>query len=460
MENSKKVLDSKYILQCHLTETKNSKIFLGHELENPRNTVTIKVLDHIDHPSFFEATLQTQCLLSNEFVVKVVSGGNGAIVSKGKTSESKHYFVSDYAKNGELFDYILYIKKGFDEDISKILFLQVCSGLQYYNSVFENVKPIKVKMENILLDENWRVKLTDYFIENLNANVSTDKLIFPLVSFNNAYPNQDLANILFSLLTGRKTILQGKTLTKKKVQLFWKTVNDTFKEIKFTDEYVDLLTKLLLNDNFEQYKKNKIDEKDKDENFYEKISHHPWFGNLSIDMINSNTNNIYDKVKKEFESRVELVNEKRNLMQNNFKSKSYNCKKNSNNEIVYRSASNIINSVFFDHNSKCNFSKKNCYNFYSVEIADCENFDASCFMNELANYCVNEIKKEKEIECSHEKCKFFLIFKDEEELKIKISLDKSEHCYIINFDKIEGNIFAFYDVYEDILKGIDKILSY
>ena len=30
----------------------------------------------------------------------------------------KHYFVSDYAKNGELFDYILYIKKGFDEDIS------------------------------------------------------------------------------------------------------------------------------------------------------------------------------------------------------------------------------------------------------------------------------------------------------------------------------------------------------
>ena len=463
MENSTKVLDSKYILQCRLTETKHSKIFLGCEVENPRNIVTIKLIDHVDHPSLFETTLETQCLLSNEFVVKIVSGGSGAIVSKGKTSESKHYLVSDFAKNGELFDYILYIKKGFDEDISKILFLQVLSGLQYYSSVFDSMKSMKVRMENILLDENWRVKLTDYFIENLNANVSTDKLIFPLVSFNNTYPNQDLANILFSLLTGRKTNLQGKALQKKKVQLFWKSVNNTFKEIKFTDEYVDLLTKLLLNDNFDQYKKQKIDDKDKDENFYEKISHHPWFGNLSIDMINSNTNNIYEKVKKEFESRMDLVNEKRNNMQSNFKSKSYNCKKNSNSEIVYRSASNIINSVFFDHNIKCNFCKKNCKNFYSVEIANVsyENFDASYFMNELAHYCVNEIKKEKEIECSHEKCKFVLLFKeDDSELKIKISLDKSEQCYIINFYKIEGNIFAFYDVYEEILDGIDKILSY
>ena len=160
---------------------------------------------------------------------------------------------------------------------------------------------------------------------------------------------------------------------------------------------------------------------------------------------------------------MDLVNEKRNNMQGNFKSKSYNCKKNSNSEIVYRSASNIINSVFFDHNIKCNFCKKNCKNFYSVEIANVsyENFDASYFMNELANYCVNEIKKEKEIECSHEKCKFVLLFKeDDSELKIKISLDKSEQCYVINFYKIEGNIFAFYDVYEEILDGIDKILSY
>ena len=476
MENSQKILDSKYILVDMLTETKNSKVLLGYDIENMRQNIIIKILEQIENQNYFDLTLHSQSQLSNENTTQIIGGGKGKIMHKGKTSESKHYLITELSQNGELFDYILYMKKGFNEEIAKILFLQIVNGLRYYKSSFVNLRNFRVKFENIFLDENWKIKISDFFLENLNANASSEKNMFAIpnnsISFNNVYINLDLANILFSLLTGRKTILQGKFLPKKKVQLFWKTVNENFKDIKLSDEYIDLLTKLLLNEKFDEYQDTKIDSKDQDENYYEKILHHPWFKNLSIDMINSNTNNIYEKVKKEFEYRLNEVNEKKNSIQNSLKNKSYSFNKNINNEVVYRSASNIINAEFFDKNAICSSTNLN-KNFYSIEISS-QPFDTIMFMNELANYCLNEMMKEKKIKCSTNKLKFWLYFEEpkniangrsqdddnvEDQLIVKISLCKAQQNHILNCYKINGNKFSFFEIYDAILEGVDKILS-
>lgn len=266
--------------------------------------------------------------------------------------------------------------------------------------------------------------------------------------------------------------MQGKFLPKKKVQLFWKTVNENFKDIKFSDEYIDLLTKLLLNEKFDEYQDKKIDTKDQDENYYAKILHHPWFKNLSIDIINSNANNIYEKVKKEFEYRLNEVKEKKNSIQNSFKNKAYSFNKNIHSEVVYRSVSDIINAEFFDKNAICSSNNFNKY-FYSIEISS-QPFDAIMFMNELANYCLNEMMIEKKIKCSTNKLIFWLYFEEpknfpndtsqdddnvKEQLIVKISLCKTQQGHILNCYKINGNKFSFFEIYDEILEGVDKILS-
>lgn len=476
MENSQKILDSKYILIGMVTETKNSKVLLGYDIENMREKKIIKLLEHIENHNYFDLTLHSQSQLSNENTTQIIGGGKGKITHKGKTSESKHYLITELSQNGELFDYILYMKKGFNEEISKILFFQIVKGLQYYKSSFVNLRNFRVKFENIFLDENWKIKISDFFLENLNANALTEKNIFAIpnnsVSFNNIYINIDLANILFSLLTGRKTILQGKCLPKKKVQLFWKTVNENFKDIKLSEEYIDLLTKLLLNEKFDEYQDKKIDTKDQDENYYEKILHHPWFKNLSIDIINSNANNIYEKVKKEFEYRLNEVKEKKNSIQNSLKNKAYTFNKSINSEIVYRSASDIINAEFFDKNAIFSYNNLNKY-FYSIEISS-QPFDGIMFMNELVNYCLNEMKMEKKIKCSTNKLIFWLYFEEpknspndssqdddsvKDQLIVKISLCKTQQGHMLNCYKINGNKFSFFEIYDGILEGVDKILS-
>lgn len=149
MENSQKILDSKYILVGMVTETKNSKILLGYDIENMRQKIIIKILEHIENHNYFDLTLHSQSQLSNENTTKIIDGGNGKITHKGKTSESKHYLITELSQNGELFDYILFMKKGFNEEITKILFFQIVKGLQYYKSSFVNLRNFRVKFENI-----------------------------------------------------------------------------------------------------------------------------------------------------------------------------------------------------------------------------------------------------------------------------------------------------------------------
>ena len=53
------------------------------------------------------------------------------------------YLIEEFQNKGELFEYISSFKKGFGEKISKLFFLQILSGLNYYISqrlIFEKNK--------------------------------------------------------------------------------------------------------------------------------------------------------------------------------------------------------------------------------------------------------------------------------------------------------------------------------
>lgn len=73
------------------------------------------------------------------------------------------YIVTEYAKNGELFDY-LSVRGRLSEEEARSKFLQILSAVEYCHS--QNIVHRDLKTENLLLSENMDVKLADFGFGN------------------------------------------------------------------------------------------------------------------------------------------------------------------------------------------------------------------------------------------------------------------------------------------------------
>ena len=75
-------------------------------------------------------------------------------------SQSK-FIVLDLAENGDLFDFILGIQEPFGEDLSRHYFLQILSALEYLH-IEQRIVHRDFKLENILVDGNFNLKICDF----------------------------------------------------------------------------------------------------------------------------------------------------------------------------------------------------------------------------------------------------------------------------------------------------------
>jgi serine/threonine protein kinase len=75
-------------------------------------------------------------------------------------SQSK-FIVLDLAENGDLFDFILGIQEPFGEDLGRHYFLQILSALEYLH-IEQRIVHRDFKLENILVDSNFNLKICDF----------------------------------------------------------------------------------------------------------------------------------------------------------------------------------------------------------------------------------------------------------------------------------------------------------
>ena len=223
------------------------------------------------------------------------------------------YIIMEKAK-GEFFDYILNYKKGFTEQQSKVLFYQIIKALNSFEERGLVCSPIKAN--NILLDANYRIKISDFVYENIT----------PCKKSNN---HTELASLLFSMVTGRNPLLKGRLFTKKKMSSFWLSAKEQSK-MNFTEEFIDLINKLFLNEAID---------KSKGKNLYENIMNHPWLKGVNDEMIISGagTTEFYKKIIEELKEREGYIKESIKIEE----------KENERNEKVYRSSSVIEEEMMF-----------------------------------------------------------------------------------------------------------------
>ena len=266
-----------------------------------------------------EYLTETQFLskVKNDNIIKLINYGEGNLRINEKNDKSyelkifsinnkKIYFeIVELLEKGEIFDYIYYPNQGFPEDISKIIFSQIIKAVEYchLNNIFHS----DIKLENLLLDDNYSIKLIDFsYSKSLNKDeliqgwkgtrcyASPEIIKYGSCNYNGEkYDIFSLGVVLYILVVGKFPFDSAHFLDKNYKHIvnrdfdeFWKKCN-----VNVSNEFKDLINKLLCN------------EPNLRLSIYD-IKNHEWMNDIGIE-----EDYLYQK---EFEYRKIIVDIKKN----------------------------------------------------------------------------------------------------------------------------------------------------
>jgi serine/threonine protein kinase len=133
-------------------------------------------------------------------------------------TRSHLYFVLEFCEGGELY-YHLARRGRFDESVARFYFCEVLLGLEYLHA--RNIVHRDLKVENILLDNDGHVRLTDFGVskvvkskhDKFTSVVGTSEYFAPELIKREGYAKPfdfySLGCVLYFMLTGRLPYFRG-----------------------------------------------------------------------------------------------------------------------------------------------------------------------------------------------------------------------------------------------------------
>jgi hypothetical protein len=477
MSEDIKNIESNFIINNFLEKSKNTKLFTCSNKNNEQKTQFIlknfNNKNNINNDSFYKFLNKIKNLNSKN-LAKIIGGEivNKNYIQNDNENKLKNdtYFII-IEKYFDLSNLITYLNEGFNEEITKLLFIQILNGLKDYN--LNEIKVNHIYLNNLLINNNnnsFNLVLSDVFLENViedNNNINVNKLQKNL--------NKDLALILIELVTGK--ISENLIKYINNISLFWKVFSKNNQNLEISENYVDLINKLIKNDSFDSFYNNYVNNNNQNNNqnnqnnlnYYEKIMFHPWFNNIKINDILDNINGIYNIVINEVKKRIETMQ----LMINENNNESFDVNISiPNNNKLFRSHSK--STIFFSCQKCVNFKENNNYFWSFIKIKSINNEIE--FMNYLANFCENLSNYFK---ISEKYFRFILGIKinrienynnknnnsdNEEEnddddsnfvnpsFKIELQKNNKNNNYQLNIYRLSGDKILFYKFYKIILK--------
>ncbi|XP_057523370.1 CBL-interacting protein kinase 2-like [Amaranthus tricolor] len=168
MEKKGSILMERYELGKLLGQGNFAKVYYAKDIKTGQH-VAIKV---IDKEKTLKAGLNEQ--IKREIsVMKLVKHENVLQLFEVMATKSKIYIVLEYAKGGELFNKVA--KGRLKEDIARWIFQQLISAVDCCHS--RGVYHRDLKLENLLIDEDGSLKVSDFGLSALSDSKRQDGLL-------------------------------------------------------------------------------------------------------------------------------------------------------------------------------------------------------------------------------------------------------------------------------------------
>ena len=154
INNKKKLNKGPYLLGEALGEGAFAKVRLATQI-HIKEKCAIKIVDK----RFLENNQDIQRLRKEIKILKKIRHKNIIQLYDIMESKTNLYFVMEYCKGGELFDYIVK-KKKLTEKEACIFFHQIINGVEYLHN--QGIIHRDLKPENLLLDDKNQIKISDF----------------------------------------------------------------------------------------------------------------------------------------------------------------------------------------------------------------------------------------------------------------------------------------------------------
>ena len=252
--------------------------------------------------------------MHNPFLINFINEGQGIIKYKGKIFKDKKYCILELASKYNLFKYIESTGK-FKETHCKVIFKKILKGIKAMHS--KDIYHLDIKLENILLDEKFEPKITDFGLSQkkeetldgfLKGKIGTQNYMPPQMFLSNTKFKPIKADIfslgvvLFTLSAGVNGFwtAEDNTLykyikenTEKSKENYWNVLKG--KNIELSPSLQDLYIRMV---SFNEDNRPSIDE----------ILEDKWF--KDIDKLNDEERNKLEQdIYSEFEKREKIVKE-------------------------------------------------------------------------------------------------------------------------------------------------------
>ena len=306
--------------------------------------------------------------------------------------------ILEYASKGELFDYIFYPDRGLSERHCKVVFAKILKGIQTCHNM--GICHRDLKMQNILVDENFNPKIIDFGFATKNNGqleeyLGTKNYAAPEIFLNQPYDGfkADIFSLGVVLLNLTTCKIGFKNATKsdpyyiyiilKNYPGYWKAVSEKIKGL--SQELKNLYLKMVA---FNPEERPTI----------QQILDDDWMKEIR-EMNNEQLIQLENEIREEFlkrESLVEIGIKKEKEMEANNPNES--------------SGNKNVDDDIFDLDLKPKYAQTglNMNNYIKLK----GKINPAIFMNSLVNKINKEFEGECDIEPNKEKLKFNVIFEE------------------------------------------------